>query len=205
MDQIAGEHRRVAALAGADREMVGRVARGRGQSDMVVERMVAGDQLGPVGLDDRQHAVGDLVERRLLMDLAPVGRIPFSRTGSAPSERSGPSGRSPAACSSRHDRRADGVHITKSMSSTPSPAAFSAPIQLPSVFLFQVGRMREVLVVADAAVDQDVVVRRLDDIGLEAQHDIAGRRGRSRRAPARSRFSLEGFLRQVSAGIRASA
>ncbi len=73
MDQIAGEHRGVGALAGADREMVGRVARGRTQSDMVVERMIAADQFGPVGLDDRQHAVGDLVERRLLMDLAPIG------------------------------------------------------------------------------------------------------------------------------------
>src|ERR1700758_3374430 len=73
MDQIAGEYRGIAALAGADREMVGRVARGRAQSDMVVERVIAGDQFGPIGLDDWQHAVADLVERRLLMDLAPVG------------------------------------------------------------------------------------------------------------------------------------
>jgi hypothetical protein len=34
---------------------------------------------------------------------------------------------------------------------------------------------REVLVVADAAIDQDVMVRRLDDIRLEAQHDIPAR------------------------------
>jgi hypothetical protein len=35
--------------------------------------MIAGDQFGAVGLDDRQHTVGDLVERRLAMDLAPIG------------------------------------------------------------------------------------------------------------------------------------
>src|SRR6185437_5239396 len=46
MDQIAGEHRGVALAPDRDGEMVRRVAGGRKQPDVVVERMVAGDQLG---------------------------------------------------------------------------------------------------------------------------------------------------------------
>src|SRR5271169_1389417 len=54
MDQIAGEHRPVAALSGTDREMVGGVAWGRHQPGVVIERVIAGHQLGLLGVDDRQ-------------------------------------------------------------------------------------------------------------------------------------------------------
>jgi hypothetical protein len=40
--------------------------------------------------------------------------------------------------------------------------------------------MRKRLVVADAGIHQDRVVRRLDDVGLEAQHRHAGRIERRR-------------------------
>ena len=52
--------------------MVGGVTGGRGQADVIVQLVVAGDEFGALGLDDRQHAVGELVERRLLMHAMPV-------------------------------------------------------------------------------------------------------------------------------------
>ena len=203
MDQVAGEHRLVAALAGADREMVGRVARGRGQADMVVERVVAGDELGPVGLDDRQHAVGDLVERRLLMDLAPVGVFLFREQVARLRE-----GRDPAAVL---QPRVPPDMVAVQMRAhhevdvlDPEPGRLERLHPVGVVLLVPGRPQREVLVVADAGIDQDVVVRRLDDIGLEAQHDIAGRRCHSRRARAR-RGSPRAFPSTGSAGIRASA
>ena len=56
--------------------------------------------------------------------------------------------------------------------------------------------VRERLVVADAGVDQDVVVWRLDDIGLEAQDDIAGLRVIGTLFHPRAVF-LEPLLRQT--------
>ena len=60
--------------------------------------------------NDRQHAVGDEVagaNQRRRPGVAPIVPFASARSGSARSERSAPSGRSPAACSSRRDRRAD--------------------------------------------------------------------------------------------------
>ncbi len=65
MDQVAGHHRVLAAAPKPDREMVGRVARRRHQGQVVVEPEIAADELGALGLDDRDHAVGDAVARRL--------------------------------------------------------------------------------------------------------------------------------------------
>jgi hypothetical protein len=54
---------------------------------------------------------------------------------------------------------------------------------------------RKVLVVADAAIDQDVMVRRLDDIRLEAQYDVPARAVvAAGRQPGQ--ILAEGFLRQ---------
>ena len=39
--QVAGEHRRIATAPGTDCEVIRRVAWGRGQPNMIVERMVA--------------------------------------------------------------------------------------------------------------------------------------------------------------------
>ena len=56
--------------------------------------------------------------------------------------------------------------------------------------------MRGVLVIADAGIDQDVVVRRLHDVGLVAQYDIPGVAVVSaRREPGE--VLLERFLCQV--------
>ena len=64
------------------------------------------------------------------------------------------------------------------------------------VFLIPARAQREVLVVADAGIDQDVVMRGLDHIGLVTQYDIAGVAVVSaRREPGK--ILLEGFFLQV--------
>jgi hypothetical protein len=70
--------------------------------------------------------------------------------------------------------------MTMSISSTVTPAAFSACIQLLSLLRCQVGRCGNDLSLPDAGIHQDRVVRCLDDIGLEAQHRHAGRIERRR-------------------------
>ncbi len=59
MDQVAGDHRVLAAPAQRDGVMIDRVARRRDQRDQIVQRMIAGDQVAALRLDDRDDAVGD--------------------------------------------------------------------------------------------------------------------------------------------------
>src|SRR5215472_7104084 len=139
VDQIAGELRLVTAAPGADGKVIGCVTRCRGQPDVVVDCIVAGDEFGLFGVDDRQNAVPHRVERGLTMDAVPIFIFFFGEEIFGIGK-----GRDPTAVSSRVFQPTWSpcrcVHMTMSMSSMVTPAALSACIQLLSLLRCQVGR-----------------------------------------------------------------
>src|SRR3546814_15988673 len=79
-DLVAAEDGAAAPIAAdvpadAHGEMVGSVAGRRLQPDMIVEFMVAADQFRALGGDDRQEAVGQVVDRRLCVLLMAMRRL----------------------------------------------------------------------------------------------------------------------------------
>ena len=70
---VTGQHCGISALADADRKMVRGMPGRRHQPDMIVESVLAADQIGFLRLDDRQHAVGDRLDSVLRVLLGPVG------------------------------------------------------------------------------------------------------------------------------------
>ena len=78
----------------------------------------------------------------------------------------------------------------------PEPGCLERVHPVGIVLLVPGRAQREVLVIADAGIDQDVVMRRLDDIGLKAQHDVACVAVVSARCEP-GEILFESFLRQV--------
>ena len=75
MDKIAGHDGAGTGLAEEHGEMVGRMPGRRQQSDMIVECMIAVDQLCPICRDDRQNAIDDAAYRILRVSFCPVGEF----------------------------------------------------------------------------------------------------------------------------------
>jgi hypothetical protein len=75
VDKIAGHDGAGTGLAEQHGEMVGRMPGRRQQSDMIVEGMIAADQLRPICRDDRQDTVDDAVYRILRASFRPVGKL----------------------------------------------------------------------------------------------------------------------------------
>src|SRR5271166_199863 len=72
VDQITGQHRGITATPDTDGKMVGSMARCRHQAHMIVERMLAADEVCLFCFDDRQYAILDCVDPVLGMLLGPV-------------------------------------------------------------------------------------------------------------------------------------
>src|SRR5689334_20751995 len=72
VDQVARDDAVRAARAEAYADVVRRVSRRRLQPDLVADPVVVLDHDREAGLDDRDHAVADLVLRRLLVQTRPV-------------------------------------------------------------------------------------------------------------------------------------
>src|SRR5215470_9014731 len=75
VDQVAGDHRLGASGGHVHAHVVGRVSGCRLEPYLVAQPEVVLDHLGAAGLDDGDHAVLDLVLRRLLVQGGPVGPL----------------------------------------------------------------------------------------------------------------------------------
>ena len=142
---------------------------------MVVQRAVGGDEFGLPGGDDGQHAVLDDRVR-----LAPVLGFPEGVfLGAEDVFRLG-EGRHPAAIlqpgvpPDMIDMQMRAHHVVDLFHRN----AGGGEVLLPDIggFLVPEGPRRAVLVVADAGIDQDVMVRRLDQIALDAEPQLAAGR-----------------------------
>src|SRR6516165_11073831 len=92
MDQIAGKYRLVSGAPRADRKVIRRMAWGRGQPNVIVDGIVAGDKLSLFCIDDRQDAVPHRVEWGLAIYALPIFEFFFREEISGIGE-----GRDPAA------------------------------------------------------------------------------------------------------------
>ncbi len=168
MHQIAAENRVILAAAEREGGMARRMA-GRGQDARVVADLIfVAHDLGPVGLDDRQHAVNECRHRGLGVLFGPVIELVSPEHVACVRERRHPAAvvqpRVPADMIDMQMRAHDIVDVAKRKSRCGKRARVNVVgLHVP----FRTQRPR--LVVADAAVDQDGVVRRLHDVGLEAQ------------------------------------
>ena len=184
VDQVAGQHADGLALAELDRIVVRRMAGRRDQPDMVVQRDVGPHHLRLAGGDDRQHAVLEDLVRRLGVLGLPVGVFLLAEDVFGLGE-----GRHPAAIL-QPGVPAHVVHMhvgAHDVVDVVHRGAGRRQVPLPGVGRLHVpeGPGRPRLVVADAGIDQDGVVRRADQVGLDAEPQLARRRVDRRRARAR--------------------
>ena len=157
------------------------------QQHVVVERVVALDDLVALGGDDRQHRVVDpRTGRRSFFcrsvqygELAIGEHILRLREGRHPAAVLEP--RVPA---DMVDVQVRAHHVVDVVDAE----AGGREVLLEAVALHHVPERprRPRLVVADAGVDQDVVVRRLDHVALDAEHHLARCRIEAVRLAARS-------------------
>ena len=161
----------------------------------VVEGVRALDDIGAIGGDDRQHRVGDPGDRRriVLLALGPVSELPVGEDVARLGERRHPAAvlesRVPADVVGVQMRAHDEIDVAEAQ-------AGGRQVLLEAIGLHHVpeGTRRPRLVVADAGIDQDVVVRRLHQVALDAQHELVGSVEKPRLQP--SAVLLEKLLRQ---------
>ncbi len=157
--------------------MVDGVARRRNEPDLLVEGKIAFHNLLAFGGDDRQHRVGDPRHARgiVLLALRPVRKLAVGhdifRLGK---------GRHPAAVVEAGipaDMIAVQMRAHHIVDVVYREARSAQPL-LEAVAVHHVPERprRPRLVIADAGIDQDVVVRRLDHKTLDTEHQIAIRR-----------------------------
>ena len=72
MHQIAGEHGVILAAAEREGDVSRRMPRRRQETDVIADRVVVAHDLGLVGVDDRQHTVGERRHFRLGVLFGPV-------------------------------------------------------------------------------------------------------------------------------------
>ena len=162
--------------------MVGRMSGRRQESDVVIERVIAADQLGLFRFDDRQDAVGDASDRGLGMLLDPVGVFPLREQIACVRKRRHPSPilepRIPADVIEMQMRAQYEIDIVNRQTCRRQGTHVG-------LITFHVhGRKRvPVLVVADAAVDQDRMVRRAHDVRLKAKDQLPLWSKRTRNQP----------------------
>ena len=195
MHQVAGKHRVVPAAAEREGDMARRVAGRRQDARVVADRKIIAHELMPPGLDDRQHAVDEGRHRCLGVLLAPVIELALGeyvariRKGRHPAAIFQP--RIPADVIDMQMRAHHEIDVADGKSRR-GEAAQKGVVGLH----IPVRPLRPRLVVADAAVDQDGVMRRLHDIGLEAQHQHVIVVERARRAHPRAVLGQQ-FRRQA--------
>jgi len=168
MHEIAGEYRVVLAAAHREGDVTGRVARRRQDADVVADRMVVADELMASRLHDRQHAIGERGDLRLRILCGPV--IEFLLREDVARLREG---RDPATVLQPRvpadviDMQMRAHHEVDVIDREPRGVE-STQIRVVGLHVpFRPIGAR--LVVADAAVDQNGMVRRLHHVGLEAQ------------------------------------
>ena len=173
MDHIAGNHRVRPRLTHLHREMIDRMPRRRQQPHEVAEHMVAFHDLLPLRRHDRQHGVGD--PRRhgliLLLRLGPVRQLAIRKNIFRLRERGHPASvfqfRVPA---DMIDVQMGAHHVIDLI----DRHARRGQISLELIRIHHVPKRprRAGLMVADTAVDQDVMMRGLDQIALDAQNQL---------------------------------
>ncbi len=168
MHQVAREHGVVLAVAESEGGMARRVSRRRQDAGVVADNVVVADDFGLPGLDDRQHAVAKRRHGSFCVRLGPVVELGLAehvaRLGKGRHPAAIVKPRVPADMIDMQMRAHDIVDIAH------GEACCSEAADIGIVGLHVPFRsLRPRLVVADAAIDQDGVVRRLHDIGLETQ------------------------------------
>ena len=139
----------------------------------IVEGVRALDDVGAVGGDDRQHQIGDPGDSRriVLLALGPVGKLAIGEDVACLGEGRHPAAvvepRVPADVVGVQMRAHDEIDVADAQ-------ARGRQVLLEAIGFHHVPERprRPRLVVADAGVDQDVVVRRLHQVALDAQHEL---------------------------------
>ncbi len=140
---------------------------------MVVQRRGGADEVGPAGRDDGQHAVLQHRVRRLGVLGLPMGQLALAEDVSRLGE-----GRHPAAVlqpgvpADMVDVQVGAHDVVDILDPECRSPPGCVPRCRPSSVPERPGRAR--LVVADAAIHQDGVVRRADDVALDAELHLAG-------------------------------
>ena len=170
VDQVAGHHRVVAVTAEGDRDVARCVPGGRHQADMIADPEVLADNIRLLRLDHRQHAVaerrdwgfrilpGPVVELAFRENVAGIGK---SRHPASVVEPGVPADMIDMQVGTHHEidilqaqaRRIQRAHVGVVGLHVPLVAAGAR------------------LVVADAGIHQDGVMRRAHDIGLECEDE----------------------------------
>ncbi|MGY4232323.1 hypothetical protein ACVIIW_001270 [Bradyrhizobium sp. USDA 4449] len=136
---------------------------------MVADLVIIADQFMPVGVDHRQHAIDEGRDRRRRILLEPVVVFLLGEKVARPGEGWHPAAvLQPRVPAHVIDMQVRAHHEIDVINRDPGGIE-CAQICVVSLHVpFRTIGSR--LVVADAAVDQDGVMRRLHDIGLEAEH-----------------------------------
>ncbi len=176
MDHVAGNQAVVAALADQNRVMIDGVAGRRNELNPFVEVEIALHDLRALGRDDRQHRVGDPRHacRVLLFALRPMLKLAVGHDVFGLGK-----GRHPAAVfKPRVPADVIGVQMrAHHIVDVVDGEAHTRKLLFEPVAVEHVPERprRARLVIADAGIDQDIVVRRLDDEALDAKHELVGR------------------------------
>jgi hypothetical protein len=166
--QVAGEHRVIPAAAEREGDMARRVAGSRQDARVVADRKIIAHDLMPLGFDDRQHAIDEGRHGCRGVLLGPVVKLAPREYVAGIRKRRYPAAifepRIPADVIDMQMRAHHVVDIADGKARR-GEAAQKGVVGLHVPFR----PLRPRLVVADAAVDQDGVMRRLYDVRLEAQ------------------------------------
>ena len=173
--RIADEQPGGAAAARPDHRVAGGMAVRRLDGQAVIEAVAIVHQMHQSGLDHRQHAVLD------------HGAAHLGRGGAGPVLIFAPPKQIPGARESRHPASVlqtrvppDMVHVQMrahdEIDLLRRDAGRRQPLQPRHVQLIEAGKLRPVLVVADACVDQHDVVRGTDQPGMDAGDEGVQRR-----------------------------
>ena len=170
VDEVAGDDGVRCVAAKLDGEVVDRVAGGGEQADVVADGVVAADEVGAMGGDDGQDAVGHGADGGLGVALGPEGELGRGEEVAGIGEGGHPAAVDAAGVPA--DVVGVQVGAEDDVDVLGREAGGGEGIEPEAVGLaVPDGAVRQVLVVADAGVDEDGVVGGPDDEGLEAEDD----------------------------------